>query len=81
MKEEEERRIAAVKAFQVADKSLQELRKRLQKEEKERKYAAAALENVEKQAENQRLLLHSAENQLASFKTQIVALKKEIGGA
>ena len=69
MKEEEGRRIAVVKAFQVADKSLQELRKRLQEEEKERKYAAAALENVEKQAESQRLLLRSAEDQLASSRT------------
>ena len=64
MKEEEGRCIATVKAFQVADKSLQEHKKRLQEEEKERKYAAAALENVEKQAESQRLLLHSAENQI-----------------
>ena len=33
MKEEEGRHIAAMKAFQVADKSLQELKKRLQEEE------------------------------------------------
>ncbi|XP_050291679.1 uncharacterized protein LOC126732728 [Quercus robur] len=78
MKEEEGRCIATVEAFQVADKSLQEHKKRLQEEEKERKYAAATLENVEKQAESQRLLLHSAENQLASSKTQIVALKKKL---
>ena len=55
MKEEEGRRITAVEAFQVADRSILELKKKLQKEEKERKYAAATLENVEKQAESQRL--------------------------
>ena len=48
MKEAKGRRIAVVEAFQVADKSLQEHKKRLQEEEKERKYAAAALKNVEK---------------------------------
>ena len=48
MKEEEGRHITVVEAFQVADKSLQEHKKRLQEEEKERKYAAANLKNVEK---------------------------------
>ena len=61
MKEEEGRHIVAMEAFQVVDKSLQELKKRLQEEEKERKYVAAALESAEKQAESQRLLLHNAE--------------------
>ena len=51
---------------------------RLQDEEKERKYAAATLENVEMQVESQRLLLHNAEDQLATSKTQIVALKKKL---
>ena len=48
MKEEKGRRVAAVEAFQVADKSLLEHKKTLQEEEKERKYVATALENVEK---------------------------------
>ena len=48
MKEKEGRRIPAMEAFQVAKKSLQEMKKKLQEEEKERKYAAAALENAKK---------------------------------
>ena len=61
MKEEEGRRNAAMEAFQVTNKSIQELKKRLQEEEKERKYVAATLESAEKQAKSQRLLLRSAE--------------------
>ena len=52
MKEEEGRRNAAVEDFQVVDKSIQELKKKLQEEEKERKYVVASLESVEKQAES-----------------------------
>ena len=62
MKEEEGRRIATVEAFQLANKSLQEHKKKLQEEEKERKYAATALQNVEKQVESQRLQLRNAED-------------------
>ena len=52
MKEEEGKRIAAVDAFQVAEKSNKDLKAKLAKEQKERKFAVTALENVEKQAEN-----------------------------
>ena len=69
MKEEEGRRNAAVDAFHVAEKSIQELKKKPQEEEKERKYTAVALENVEKQVGSQRLLLHTAEDNLASSRT------------
>ena len=62
MKEEEGRRIATIEAFQLANKSLQEHKKKLQEEEKERKYAATALQNVEKQVESQRLQLRNAED-------------------
>ena len=78
MKEEEGRCIVAVEFFQVADKSLQELKKRLQKEEKERKYRAAAFESAKKQVESQTLLLRSTEEQLTSSKTQVAALKKKL---
>ena len=47
MKEEEGRRNAAVDAFHVAEKSIQELKKKLQEEEKERKYVATSLESAE----------------------------------
>lgn len=77
-KEEEGRRIAAVEAFQVAEKSNEDLKSKLTKEEKERKFVAAAPQNTEKQAKNQRLLLHSAEDQLATCKEQITTLKKKL---
>ena len=39
---------ASVEAFQVAEKSLKETKKKLLEEEKERKSAVAALESAEK---------------------------------
>ena len=68
MKEEERRRIVVVDAFHVAEKSNKDLKAKLAKEENERKFATAALNNTEKQAENQRLLLRSTKDQLAAFK-------------
>ena len=62
MKEEEGRRIAAVEAFQVAEKSVKELKTRLQEEEKERKSTTIPLDTAERQAESQRLLLRNAED-------------------
>ena len=52
MKEEEGRRIATVEAFNMAEKNNQELKKKPQEEEKERKYSGSILENTEKQAES-----------------------------
>ena len=78
MKEEEGRRIATLDAFQVAEKSNKDLKAKLAEEEKERKYAAVALSSVKKQAESQRLLLRSAEDQLAASKEQRVALKRKL---
>ena len=57
-----------VEAFNVAKMSIQELKKKLLEEEKERKSAAATLDNAEKQAEGQRVLLRNAEDQLAISK-------------
>ena len=57
MKEEEGRRNATMEAFQVAEKSFKETKKKLLEEEKERKSAVAALEGAKKQAETQRLQL------------------------
>ena len=62
MKEEEGRRITAVEAFLVAEKSVKELKTRLQEEEKERKSTTTALDTAERQAESQRLLLCNAED-------------------
>ena len=49
MKEDEERRIAGVDAFHVAEKSNQDLKAKLIKAERERKSSAAALDNIERQ--------------------------------
>ena len=48
MKEEEVRRIAAVDAFHMAEKSIQELKSKLVEEERERKSVAAALDSAER---------------------------------
>ena len=49
----EERRIAAVDAFHVVEKSNKDLKAKLAEEENERKFGATALKNVEKLAESQ----------------------------
>ena len=68
MKEEEGRHNAAVEAFNVAERSSQELKNKLLKEEMEQKSAIATLDSVERQAEGQRVLLCNTEDQLASSK-------------
>ena len=78
MKKEEGRRNVAEEAFNVAEKSIQELKNKLLEEERERKSVAAALDNAEGQAEGQRVLLRNVEDQLVSSKAQIVALKKKL---
>ena len=78
MKEEEGRRNATVEALNVAEQSNKELKKQLLEEQREKKIAAAILDNVEKQAESQRVLLRNTEDQLIASKTQIVALKKKL---
>ena len=52
----------------MAKRSIQELKKKLLEKEKERKSAAITLDNAEKQAEGQRVLLRNAEDQLAISK-------------
>ena len=52
-KSEEGRRIAAVEAFNVAEKSLKDLKVELSQSENERKSVAAALEGAERQVETQ----------------------------
>ena len=78
MKEEQGRRNAAVGAFNVAERSLQELKKKLQEEDKERKFAIVALDSANKQIESQRVLLRNAEDQLVASRTQIVARRKKL---
>ena len=78
MKEKEGKRIAAVDAFQMAEKSNKDLKAKLAKEEKEIKFVEAALSSIEKQTKSQWLLLHSTEDQLAASKEQIAALKRKL---
>ena len=78
MKEEGGRRITAVDAFHVAEKSIQELKSRLAEEERERKNVVVALHSVERQAKGQQVLLRNVEDQLAASKEQIIFLKKKL---
>ena len=62
----------------MVKKSKQNLKAKLIKAEFERKSVIAALDNVEKQAEGQRVLLRNVEDQLAASEEQIIALKKRL---
>ena len=64
--------------FHVAKKSNQDLNAKLIEAEQERKSVVAALDNVERQAEGQQVLLRNAEDQLATSNEQIIALKKRL---
>ena len=65
-------------AFHVAEKSNQELKRKLLEEERERKSVVVALDNTERQAEFQRVLLCNAKDQLAASKEHIIVLKKKL---
>ena len=62
MKKEESRRIAAMDAFNVADKRITELKNKLAEVERDKKSAKAALECAERQAEGQQRQLRQTEN-------------------
>ena len=62
----------------MAKKSNKDLKAKLAKEEKERKFSAITLSSIKKQAESQRLLLCNADDQLATSKEQIATLKKKL---
>ena len=70
--------MAAVDAFNIANQSNKDLRKKLKEEEQARRSAESALDGAQKQAEDQRLLLRDAKEQLASSKEQIVSLRKQL---
>ena len=70
--------MAAMESFNIADQSNKDLRNKLNEEERARRSADSALEGAQKQAEDQRLLLHDAKEQLVSSKEQIVALWKKL---
>jgi len=62
MKEEEGRHTSTIEAFNVVKKSIQELKSKLFEEERERKSAAAALNNTKRQAEGQQVLFRNVED-------------------
>ena len=76
MDDERNRRIAVVEFFNIVDQSNKDLRKKLKEEEQARRSADSTLEGVQKQAEDQRLLLQDVKEQLASSKEQITSLRK-----
>ena len=78
MKEEEGRRIAAVEAFNVAEKKIQELTTKLNESDRDKKSVEATLQRVERQAESKRKQLCQTEDQLSATKEQIVGLKKKL---
>ena len=51
-----------VEAFNVAKRSIQELKSRLLEEERERKNVVAALDNAERQVEDQQVLFRNLED-------------------
>ena len=77
MDDERKRRASAVQILNVAEQSNAELKKKLA-EEHARKSVDAALENAQRQAENQRKLWHEANDQLAASKEQLTTLRKQL---
>lgn len=71
MKDDEARRIAAVDAFKVVKKSIQDLNTKLTEADQGRKSAEAALGVVERQVETQRKQLRQVKAELATTKDQI----------
>ena len=70
MKDEEGRRVAAVEAFNMAEKRVKELSTKLVQIERDKKSAKAALKGAERQAETQRKQLHQFEDELAVAKSK-----------
>ena len=78
LKNEEARHVAAVKTLVVVEKKIKDLGTKLTKADREKKSAEAALASSEKQAEDLRLQLRKAKEQLAITHEQIEAQKKEL---
>ncbi|KAK9991462.1 hypothetical protein SO802_026447 [Lithocarpus litseifolius] len=77
-KDEESRRVAAVKAFEVAEKKSQNLTAKLAEVEHDKKSAEATLAVVERQTEAQRKQLRQAKDELTAIKGQIKTLVKKL---
>ena len=70
--------MAVVESFNIADQSNKDLRKKLKEEEQARRSTDSALEGVQKQVEDQMLLLRDDREHLASSKEQIASLRKKL---
>ena len=77
-KSEEGRRIATVEAFNVAEKSLKDLKVQLSQSENDRKSSVTTLEGAERQAKTQRKQLRQAEFDLVSTREQNKGLMKKL---
>ena len=67
-----------MEAFNVAEKIINEMKSKMDTMGKHKKSGKATLDNAERQAEGQRVFLRNAEDQLATSKGQIIALKKKL---
>ena len=81
MKDEENKHIAAIEAFIMAEKRVKEFNAKLTEVEREKKSTETALEGAERQAETQRKQLRQAEDELAMAREQIKVLKKKLDDA
>ena len=78
MKEEEGRRVAAMKAFELAEKKSQDLNAKLVEVDWDKKSAEAALDRMERQAEAQRKQLRQVEDELSTARSQFKVLMKKL---
>ena len=67
-----------MEAFNLAEKRINNMNNKLSEVEKDKRSAEDALDITERQVEGQQVLLHQAEDQLATSKGQITALKKKL---
>ena len=67
-----------MEAFNLAEKRINNMNNNLSEVEKDKRSAEDALDIIERQVEGQQVLLHQAEDQLATSKGQITALKKKL---
>ncbi|KAL0002753.1 hypothetical protein SO802_016534 [Lithocarpus litseifolius] len=81
MNDEEGRQVAAVEAFNMAEKKEKKLNAKLIKAEREKKSAEVAQEGAEKQAETQRKQLRQAEDELTAARELIKLLKNKLDQA
>ena len=71
LEDERNKQVAAVEAFKIANQSTQDLRNKLEEEEKARRSADSTLESAQRQTKDQRILCRKAKDQLAAAKGQI----------